>query len=111
MFKMSLNRVHDRVRITEGSDTLTLTVNGDPNRMVAGLMLAQKKLTAIKDDSSPEEVRETAEYFSGVIFGKEQTEKLFEFYRNDAGCVMNICGKYFAERLKDRIVKVQKNLK
>ena len=38
MYKISLNRIHDRVRITEGDEHLDLRVDADPMRMVAGLM-------------------------------------------------------------------------
>lgn len=111
MFKISLNRIHDTVRITEGNDTLTLTVNADPNRLVAGLKQAQVALSAITDDTTPEEIRKAAEYFADVIFGEEQRKQLFEFYRDDAGCVINICGKYFAEGLKKKIIRAQKSKK
>lgn len=111
MFNISLNRIHDTVRITEGKDSLTLKVNADPRRMVAGLSESQKMLTAVNDDTPDEEIRKAAEYFSNVIFGADQTKKLFEFYHDDAGCVINICGQYFAERLKTLIVKAQKKAK
>lgn len=110
MFNISLNRVHDTVRIKEGNDTLVLNVNGDPKRMVAGLTQAQTLLSAIKDDSSNEDIKQAAEFFSNVIFGKEQTEKLMEFYHQDSGCVINICGQYFSERLKVLIIKAQKKM-
>lgn len=111
MFKMSLNRIHDTVKITEGNDSLVLMVNGDPNRMVAGLSQAQKMLTAVNDETSADEIRKAAEYFAGVIFGTEQAKDLLEFYRNDAGCVINVCGQYFANRLKTLIIKAQKKSK
>ena len=111
MFKLSLNRIHDTVRITEGSDALMLTVNADPNRLVAGLKQAQAALSAITDETTPEDVQKAAEYFADVIFGEEQRKQLFEFYRNDAGCVINICGRYFAEGLKKKIIKAQKKVK
>jgi len=111
MFQMSLNRIHDTVKINEGTDSITLKVNGDPRRMVAGLSEAQKMLTAINDDSPAEEITKAAEYFSTVIFGAEQSKQLMEFYHNDAGCVINICGTYFAERLKNLIIKAQKKAK
>ena len=108
MFTISLNRIHDTVRIKEGSDSLTLKVNADPGRMVAGLSEAQKRLTAVNDETNPDEITKTAEYFAGVIFGTEQAKQLMEFYRNDAGCVINVCGQYFSERLKTLIIKAQK---
>lgn len=111
MFNISLNRIHDTVRITEGRDSLTLKVNGDPRRMVAGLSEAQKRLSAVNDNTTAEEIHDAALYFSTVIFGEEQAQKLFDFYRNDSGCVINICGQYFAERLKTLIIKAQKKEK
>ena len=44
MFKITLNRIHDKVRITEGDEHLELRVDGDPMRMVAGLNEAQRRL-------------------------------------------------------------------
>ena len=111
MFHMSLNRIHDTVKITEGQDSLVLTVNCDPNRLVAGLNQAQKLLSAVNDETKEEEIQKAAEYFAGVVFGAEQAKELLEFYRNDAGCVINVCGQYFAERLKKLIIKAQKNIK
>ena len=109
MFHMSLNRIHDTVKITEGNDSLVLTVNCDPNRLVAGLNQAQKMLTAVNDESKEEEIKAAADYFAGVIFGTEQAKDLMDFYRNDAGCVINVCGQYFANRLKQLIIKAQKS--
>lgn len=111
MFKISLNRIHDTVQISEGNDSITLRVNGDPARMVAGLSEAQRRMAAVNEDTDPDEVKKTAEFFAGVIFGTEQTKTLMDFYRQDAGCVINICGKYFSERLKTLIIKAQKRIK
>lgn len=109
-YEMTLNRVHDTVKIREGDETITLTVNGDSLRMVAGLNKAQAKMKALTDESTDEEIREAAEYFAAVLFGREQTEKLMAFYADDAGCVISACGKYFKERLADKIAKAQKKL-
>lgn len=108
---MTLNRVHDTVTIKEGSERLTLTVNGDSMRMVAGLNRAQAKLQAINENSPEDEVKKTAEYFATVIFGTEQAAELMKFYAEDAACVINVCGQYFRERLADKITKIQKKLK
>jgi hypothetical protein len=79
--------------------------------MVAGLNKAQKKMTELKDDSNDEEVKECAEYFAAVIFGKEQAAKLMAFYADDPGCVIAVCGRYFKERLAGKIAQVQKKMK
>ena len=110
-YEMTLNRVHDTLRIREGDETLTLTVNGDAMRMVAGLNKAQKKMVALKEDTPEEEVKETATYFAAVIFGQEQAQKLMEFYADDPSCVINVCGQYFRERLAHKIAQVQKKMK
>lgn len=110
MFKkeLSLGRVHDTVVIREGEERLKMRVDVDPLRAIAGLSQAQKILQALTEESTEEEQLNAAKYFSIVIFGKEQTEQLCEFYRNDASCVINICGKYFSERLAKLIEKAQK---
>lgn len=108
VFKMSLGRVYDNVRISEGGESLSLAVDADPMRMVAGLNQAQKRLQAITGESTEAQVREAALSFAGVIFGPEQAERLLEFYHGDPGCVINICGRYFSERLRGKIAKAQK---
>ena len=108
---MTLNRVHDVLTVREGNEKISLTVDGDSMRIVAGLNAAQKKMNELKDDATEQEIRDAAETFSTVIFGKEQTEKLFAFYNNDPGCVISICGQYFKNRLADKIAKVQRRIK
>jgi len=110
-YSITLNRVHDRVRITEGGDNLDLYVDADPMRLVAGLSQAQKQLQTINAESTDEDETKAAEYFAQVIFGKEQAEKIMAFYHNDAGCVISVCGRYFEERLAKRITAAQKKQK
>lgn len=111
MFTLTLNRVHDRVRIAEGDERIELRVEGDPMRMVAGLNEAQKRLRGLTEASSEDEQRDAALYFAGVMFGDEQARALMEFYHNDAACVINICGKYFSTRLAKLIEKAQRRSK
>lgn len=110
-YTVTLNRVHDTITIREGSERLTLRVDGDAMHMVAGLNKAQKKMLALNDDSTEEEIKEAAEYFASVIFGTEQAKKLIEFYADDPASVITVCGKIFRERLANRIAAVQKKLK
>lgn len=110
-YEMTLNRVHDTVTFREGDEKLTLTVNGDAMRMVAGLNKAQAKMQGINDNSSEAYVREAAEYFATVVFGKEQAAELMKFYADDPGCVITVCGQYFKVRLANKIAAVQKKLK
>lgn len=109
--KFSLGRVHDVIRIREGKDELILHVDGDPMRIVAGLSEAQKILQDLNEESTEAQKNEAALYFATVIFKDEQARKLMEFYMNDGGCVITICGKYFAERLSKKIAKAQKRKK
>ena len=111
MFRMSLNRVHDRVKISEGDESLTLVVDGDANRMVAGIGEAVKVLKTLTDDTDGETKHNAARYFAEVIFGAEQADKLMAFYRNDPVCVINLCGKYISTRLSGLIAKAQKKAK
>ena len=108
---LTLGRVYDTVNVTEGGKTLTLNVNSDPSRLVVGLSQAQKRLATITKDTPDEERDEIARFFSEVIFGEEQTEKLCAFYYGDWSCVVAICGKYFAQRLGKLITKQQKKMK
>ena len=110
-YKMTLNRVHDSIVIKEGTERLSLTVNGDSMRMVAGLNKAQKKMLDLADDATDEQVKECAEYFASVIFGQEQAHKLMQFYADDPACVISVCGQYFKDRLAGKIAKVQKKMK
>jgi hypothetical protein len=110
-YKISLNRVHDRVRIKEGAEALDLRVDADAMRMVVGLNEAQQKLKSITDDSPPEAVQAAARCFAWAIFGDTQTERLMRFYRNDAACVINVCGRYFSDRLSKLIDKAQRRMK
>jgi hypothetical protein len=80
-------------------------------RMVAGLNKAQAKMKGITDETPDDVVKETAEYFAAVIFGKEQAAQLMAFYADDPGCVITVCGRYFSERLADKITEAQKRMK
>ena len=110
-YELSLNRVHDSIVIKEGGERLKLTVNGDAMRMVAGLNTAQKKMLELDDNAPDEEVKSIAEYFAAVIFGQDQAKTLMDFYAGDPACVINVCGRYFRERLANRIADVQKKMK
>ena len=111
MYKISLNRIHDRVRITEGDERIELRVDADPMRMVAGLNESQRRLKTLTDESTEEQQRDAALYFAGVIFGQEQAGELLAFYHNDAACVINVCGRYFTDRLSKLIENVQRRKK
>lgn len=110
-YEMTLNRVHDTVTIREGDDKITLTVNADAMRIVAGLTKAQAKMKELTDDSPDAVVKECAEFFAAVIFGKEQTAQLMAFYADDPGCVITVCGQYFQKRLAGKISAMQKRMK
>ena len=110
-YEMTLNRVHDTITVREGDERLTLTVNGDAMRMIAGLNKAQQRMKAITENTPDEEVKAVAEYFAAVLFGKEQAAQLAAFYADDPGCVITVCGRYFNERLAGKISAAQKKIK
>ena len=110
-YEMTLNRVHDTVTFREGDDKITLTVNGDAMRMVAGLNRAQARMNAITEETPDADVLDVAEYFATVLFGKEQAAQLMAFYADDPGCVIYACGQYFKERLAEKIANVQRRVK
>lgn len=110
-YTLSLGRIYDTVIIREGGTSLPLHVNADPNRMSLGIIHAQKRLSAIGDNSTEEEMKDAAMYFAGVIFGEDQAEKLLDYYHGDAGCVVAVCAKYFTDRLRDKITRAQKKQK
>ena len=113
MYRLSLNRVHDNITITEGGDNLVLHVDSDPGRIIAGLSAAQRRLHALTESETQDEKeqREAALSFAGAIFGDAQAQQLLDFYHGDAACVIGICGKYFNERLSRLVTKAQKKAK
>lgn len=111
-YEITLNRVHDTVVINENGEKLTLTVNADPMRLVAGLNKAQAKLNElVNGEPSEDQMKDAAEFFAAAIFGTEQARRMMEFYANDAACVISVCGTYFRERLGAKISKIQKKMK
>ena len=108
MFRMSLNRVHDTVRVSEGDEHITLKVEDDAGRMVAGIGEATKVLQELTAETSLEDQRKAALYFASVIFGDDGAARLMEFYHNDPTCVVNLCAQYFSKRLGGLITKAQK---
>lgn len=107
-YKLTLNRVRDKLKVVESGEELLLTVDADAARLVAGLTKAQNYMKSLTNDSAEEEKTEAARLFSEAIFGKAQTDKLLAFYGGDPLCVIDICGRYFSERLSDKITKAQK---
>jgi hypothetical protein len=110
-FEISMNRVKDTVVIREGNERLTLNVNADAQRLFAGLNAAYERMKNINESTEESEVKDIAKYFSGVIFGTDQAQKLSEFYANDAAAIISVCGRYFRDRLAGLIADVQKRMK
>ena len=105
---LTLGRVYDTVKITEGGETLKLHVNSDPSRIVVGLAQAQKRLVTINEETPDADREEIALFFATVIFGEEQARKLLDFYYGESACVVAVCGQYFSKRLSKLITKAQK---
>lgn len=112
MFRISLNRVRDRIVVEEGSDTLKMVVDCDATAIVTRIRKANESMIGVlKDGHTDEERNRAARAFSEAIFGEEQTDRLVAFYGGDYSCVAALCGKYFQERLTKKIVAVQKKIK
>ena len=107
-YNLSLHRVHDRVTIKEGGDTLDLRVEGDPDRIIAGLNAANKLLHALNDKSTDEEYNTAGRTLAVVIFGEAQADQLIDFYHGDMTCVVRACSQYFSRRLAHLITDCQK---
>ena len=112
-YTVTLNRVYDRITIAEGGDRLDLHVDSEPGRIVAALATANKSITALVESKSTDETerRNAALAFAGAIFGTEQAKQILDFYHGDPTCVLNICSKYFNERLAHMIEKAQRQTK
>jgi hypothetical protein len=110
-FTIKLRRVHDKVAITNGETTLTLTVDATPEKLVSGLLAARRKMQALGPESTTEEMLDAARDVAAAIFGAEQARKLLEYYHDDPGCVVTVCAKYFTDRLRDKITRAQKKRK
>lgn len=111
MFRVSLGRVHERVKVKEGGESLILRVDGDPIQMTIGLNRAREQLQALTDEKNEEKALAAARSFAEVFFGKKQTEQLIEFYNENAACVISVCGQVFEKRLVKKIIKAQKRRK
>ena len=109
-YNMTLNRVHDTVRIREGREMILLHVDVDSMKLVAGLSQVQKALQSITEETPEEETKRIAKEFARVIFGAD-AEKLSDFYREDPGCIIGICSKYFSNQLNKKIEKAQKKIR
>lgn len=108
MFKISLNRVHDKIKVQEGNEALTLRVDADPMTIAAKMRTAALKLQNAEELTEEERTAATRE-LAHSIFG-EQADELFKLYNNDDSCVMAVLSKY-VERLTKIITKAQKNIK
>ena len=111
-FKAKINpfSVSDKVSFRNIDKTLDLTVRAEASSLVTQLMRSQAKLSQMTEDTTEDEQREAALMFAASIFGKEQAQKLLDFY-GEPIAVINACGLYFDQRLKKIITKAQKKTK
>lgn len=110
---ITLNRVRDKLTVKEGNERIDLYVDQEANKIIHALKEAQKGLIQAGESADEEDRRNASLSFSEAIFGKEQTDKLLEFYHGDFNCVLAICGLYFGNPKKGlgkKITKAQKKL-
>lgn len=110
LFKKEINPypVMDKVTFRNLDQTINLTVRSDGSTIVVNLKRANDRLNKLTDDTPEDERIEAARFFAETIFGKEQADRLVEFYNGDALAVISACGLYFRERLAKKITKAQK---
>ena len=108
LFEVRTGRVRDHVRF---DGELTLYVDAEAGLLVRAIAEAQTAIHGITEKSTEEEQRTAAFSFASAIFGREQAASLMNFYHHDAACVLNVCGKYFTQRLGKLITKAQKRQK
>ena len=77
-------------------------------RISAGLLHVRRKMQGLTEESTEEEQHEVALEMASVIFGEEQAKQLMDFYRDDPPGVINVCLKYFQQRLSKLIIRAQK---
>lgn len=109
--ELTLNRVRDHITIREGNDTITLTVDSDANTLIRGVRTAQNTLLRLQEEDNQELKETAAKQLSEAIFGREQAERLLDFYGGSYECVITICGMYFGDHkygLGKKITKAQK---
>ena len=108
-YTVSLGRVHDRIVVKEQNESLFLRVDADAQELVDVMKKIEPELYALKKSGQVrEDAGEIARRFCVSIFGEEQTGKLYEFYNGDGVCVLNVCSRYFADRLGRLITKAQR---
>ena len=109
--ELTLHRVRDHITIREGNDTISMTVDSDPNMLIRGVRTAQKTLQRLQEEDD-EDLKETAaKQLSEAIFGEKQASALLDFYGGNYECVITICGMYFGDHkngLGKKITKAQK---
>lgn len=79
-------------------------------------MIIARRIKRVFDDvekakEDPEKLGTAALRFANAVFGKEQTDKLMEFYSGNPYAVMEFTGKYFTSRLSKKITKAQRHAK
>lgn len=106
--EITRNRVRDKICFREGGEKLELRVDADAMRIVVGLAQVQNMLKSITEESPEKDITDAARFFATVIFGETQAAQLMEFYLNDGGCVINVCGQYFKKYLLKKVTAAQK---
>ena len=99
--------VIDNIEFYDGKNTLPVNVRADAAALVVNIKKVHDKLSTLTDESTEETNAETARMFAHAIFGQEDGDRVCAFYR-DPLTVISVCGKYFKDRLADKITKAQK---
>lgn len=106
-YRISLGNVYDEIEVVRGEQTLNLSVDESPAKLVQGLADVHKRVQTMNRETPDAEWTACALMMAGTIFGQEQAQRLLDFYKGDHFAVINVCTKYYSERLQKLIKAVQ----
>ena len=103
--------IRDKIRVRDGDAYIDLDICAAPGELVLALNHAQGILKGINADTPVETLRSSARSLATAVFGETQADALMKFYDNDAASVLEVCSRYFHDRLRHKLAKAQKRIK
>lgn len=100
-------QVRDEICFKDGDETITMKVDKSASELVRDLNHAQEALKGVSQTSDPETIDNAAMALARAIFGEYQAQTLYKFCGEDAGTVIDLCGRYFKDILAGKIRKAQ----
>lgn len=110
MFTLSTNSVRDKVAFVEGNERLVLSVCVDPVGFYDSMTGVIADLKKLNDESTDDDYFNVAQEMGRRMFGEQQTDELFRFYRGNKRQFFSMVTRYFLERLNVLITNKQKKM-